>query len=224
MNNKLQTTKHHLLHNPANRWRIWGLLAFFITSTAFAQTTTTFSYTGTMQTYTVPAGITSITVDVRGAQGQSAYTTGGNGGRVQGSLSVTPSEVLNLYVGGQNGYNGGGAPTVVDGTIFLGAGDIGGSGGNTIGGAAPHVADNPDAQGSIQLIGGAGGQSFAVPNPFNTGSNGSLGVGGTNNGSGSGGGYYGGDGSSYIDSTIVSTITLTQGYNAGDGSIIITTS
>ncbi|MCS6905692.1 MAG: hypothetical protein NZ576_10005, partial [Bacteroidia bacterium] len=39
-----------------------------------------FSYTGGVQTYTVPPCVTSITVDVRGAQGGGP--NGGNGARV----------------------------------------------------------------------------------------------------------------------------------------------
>ena len=84
----------------------------------------TFSYTGAMQTYTVPAGITSINVSCWGAQGgsgalgnSSAGATiggpGGNGSKVAGTLAVTPGEVLNIFVGGQGatptgGFNGGG--------------------------------------------------------------------------------------------------------------------
>ena len=79
-----------------------------------AQSTQTFNYTGSVQTFTVPACVTSLTVDVSGAKGGAS---GGNGGRVQGAMSVTPGEVLNIYVGGMGGahvtnsaggYNGGG--------------------------------------------------------------------------------------------------------------------
>ncbi len=87
-----------------------------------AQTTVTFTYTGAMQTYTVPSGITSITVDAKGAQGGLASmgsSPSGLGGRVQAVLTVTPGEILNLYVGGKGvdgistaggagGFNGGG--------------------------------------------------------------------------------------------------------------------
>jgi uncharacterized protein YjdB len=91
---------------------------------AFAQSTT-FSYTGGVQSYTVPAGVTTIGVDMSGAQGGNAtgstdITTPGKGGRVQGKLTVTPGQVLNIFVGGAGltgdptfgvpgGFNGGGA-------------------------------------------------------------------------------------------------------------------
>ncbi len=73
----------------------------------------TFNYTGGLQTWTVPAGVTSITVDVQGAQGGAALSTGALGGRVQATYPVTPGQVLNIYVGGTTtailgGYNGGG--------------------------------------------------------------------------------------------------------------------
>ena len=94
----------------------------------------TFAYTGSVQTYTVPAGVTSLQVEARGAQGGANTGGGGNqygleygpqaggaGARVQALLAVTPGQVLYLYVGGagsparndsgQNGsggFNGGG--------------------------------------------------------------------------------------------------------------------
>jgi PKD repeat protein len=104
------------------------------TSTFFVQAieianpsqTLTFNFTGGTQTWTVPAGVTSINVDVRGARGgqgyntQSGYSDGGNGGRVTATIPVTPGQQLVLYVGGAGahgtnstgffagGWNGGG--------------------------------------------------------------------------------------------------------------------
>ena len=74
-------------------------------------TTQVYGYTGSMQTFTVPAGVTSLTIITKGAQGQKASTTSslpGNGGIAKGVLAVTPGQVLNVFVGGQAGYNGGG--------------------------------------------------------------------------------------------------------------------
>ncbi|NBV14488.1 MAG: hypothetical protein EBS07_10535, partial [Sphingobacteriia bacterium] len=75
----------------------------------------TFNYTGNVQTWVVPTGVTSITVDARGASGGNinAYGNAGRGGRVQATLAVTPGQTLNFYVGGTTtsttgGYNGGG--------------------------------------------------------------------------------------------------------------------
>lgn len=51
---------------------------------------TVFQYTGGVQTYTVPCGVTSLTVDMAGAMGgrdrfmsTSAYSGNGYGGRVR---------------------------------------------------------------------------------------------------------------------------------------------
>ena len=78
--------------------------------------TQTFSYTGSIQNWTVPAGVTSLSFTAEGAQGGSGtagYGVGGLGGRVQGSLSVTPGQALSIYVGQMplsniGGFNGGG--------------------------------------------------------------------------------------------------------------------
>src|SRR6478672_1964463 len=68
-----------------------------------SQTVTTFSYTGSMQSFTVPACVGQITVDVRGAKGgtgYNVYSQGGNGGRVQAVIPVTSGQVLQIFVGG----------------------------------------------------------------------------------------------------------------------------
>ena len=78
--------------------------------------TQTFSYTGSIQNWTVPTGVTSLSFTAEGAQGGSGtagYGFGGLGGRVQGSLSVTPGQALSIYVGQMplsniGGFNGGG--------------------------------------------------------------------------------------------------------------------
>jgi glycine rich protein len=72
-----------------------------------------FSYTGAAQTWQVPSGVTEVQVDVRGAQGGNA-NYGGLGGRVRAVIDVTPSETLQINVGGQPsgtaaGFGGGGA-------------------------------------------------------------------------------------------------------------------
>ena len=78
--------------------------------------TQTFSYTGSIQNWTVPTGVTSLSFTAEGAQGGSGtagYGFGGLGGRVQGSISVTPGQALSIYVGQMplsniGGFNGGG--------------------------------------------------------------------------------------------------------------------
>lgn len=89
---------------------------YYAESAAPGIAVTTFNYTGGVQTYTVPVGVTSITVDAYGAQGgNNALSAGGLGGYIKSTLTVTPGSVLNIYVGGagiqgnsNGGYNGGG--------------------------------------------------------------------------------------------------------------------
>ncbi|MCB0882326.1 MAG: hypothetical protein KDC33_08955, partial [Thermoleophilia bacterium] len=92
----------------------------------------TFNSTGAPQTYTVPAGVTSVRVTAHGAQGGSGYgilpngCPGGKGAEVRGTLAVTPGQTLYVLVGGvgtlgiyntatPGGYNGGGSAGGVGG-------------------------------------------------------------------------------------------------------------
>jgi len=106
------------------KFAVLSLLVFalFWVHQAIAQTT---SYTtpGTY-TYTVPAGCTSVGIDMAGAQGGNTTTgsQGGRGGRAQGVLAVTPGQTLNVYVGGQ------GAAGNTSGTNTAGGTNGGGGG------------------------------------------------------------------------------------------------
>src|SRR5580658_449784 len=71
----------------------------------------TFNYTGGAQDFTVPAGVTKITVVAIGAHG--AGSPEAYGGRVHATVPVKPGEQLVVYVGGNGsgttgGFNGGG--------------------------------------------------------------------------------------------------------------------
>jgi hypothetical protein len=98
-----------------------------------AKAQTTFNFTGSVQTYTVPGGVTAISVDLAGGQGgnyPSPAAAGGLGGRAQGTIAVTPGQVLQVYVGsaGTNGSCGTGGSN-------SGGGAQGGQGGCSSGGA-----------------------------------------------------------------------------------------
>jgi hypothetical protein len=91
--------------------------------------TTLFFPTGTVQSYTVPAGVTTIRFHLWGSGGNSwrngtaAY--GGSGAYVSARLSVTPGQVLWIVVGMKGGGTNarGGAPTgseLADGGGFSG--------------------------------------------------------------------------------------------------------
>jgi hypothetical protein len=100
-----------------------GTITVTPSTTTPVTTTQTFNYTGGMQTWTVPAGVTSITIDAVGAGGgtgangnssggPTAGGVGGKGSKASGTLAVTPGQVLNIFVGGAGatptgGFNGG---------------------------------------------------------------------------------------------------------------------
>ena len=144
----------------------------------------TFNYTGAVQTYTVPCGVTTLSVTVYGAEGMgntNNVLSGGLGGEVVGTITVVPCQVLQVYVGGgglnnntTGGWNGGGAGGI--------AGCASASGGG--GGGASDIRVTPYALANRLVVGGGGG-----------GTSGDRRVGcGPGAGSGGGGGYYGGGG------------------------------
>ena len=61
----------------------------------------TFNYTGTIDNFTVPVGVTSITIIAKGAQGGSNTGTGGSGAIMTGTFSVSSGQVLSILVGQQ---------------------------------------------------------------------------------------------------------------------------
>lgn len=73
--------------------------------------TRTFTYTGSLQSFVVPATISSITVYMWGAGGGGGYVThsftpgsGGAGAMIQGTFSVTPGQTLYIIVGGGGSF------------------------------------------------------------------------------------------------------------------------
>jgi len=58
---------------------------------------TTFAFTGTEQTYTVPSGVTMVTISAVGAAGGANLVggglTGGRGAAVSGVVGVSPGQV-----------------------------------------------------------------------------------------------------------------------------------
>ncbi|MFZ0681463.1 MAG: glycine-rich protein [Candidatus Cybelea sp.] len=92
----------------------------------------TFNYTGAKQSFTVPTGVSSITIVALGAEGASAPSGcphGGLGGRVSAVFPVEPHERLVIVVGGagagvSGGYSGGAAGgTAQDSSGYGGGGD-----------------------------------------------------------------------------------------------------
>lgn len=136
-----------------------------VSGSCVAPTPTVFAYTGAMQSFVVPAGVSSITVTADGASGGDGWNvdvdtplgTGGLGGRVVATLAVTPGETLYLFVGGA----GGDATATVPGAAGWNGGGAGGpspygySGGG--GGGASDIRRGGTALGDRILVAGGGG-------------------------------------------------------------------
>ncbi|MBK8641095.1 MAG: M36 family metallopeptidase [Saprospiraceae bacterium] len=147
-----------------------GTQAFDIPPACMAQApqTVCFDFTGGMQTWIVPAGVTSVTIEANGAEGATAPSSinvcggspdrGGRGGLATGTLAVTPGETLNIFVG-QKGFNG-------PGNAFNG----GGSGCNdpstcSGGGGASDVRKGGSGLANRVIVaGGGGGAEFSCGN------------------------------------------------------------
>lgn len=91
-----------------------------------------FSYTGADQIWTVPNGVTSITVTVKGASGGNTNVNafGGAGASVTTTIAVTSGDTLRLVVGGKGGDGVNNSTTNVTGP-YGGGGYGGRSGGST---------------------------------------------------------------------------------------------
>jgi hypothetical protein len=167
----------------------------FCPSTA-GVTTCTFASTGVEQSFTVPAGVSSVHVVASGATGGSGSSTGpgGRGAVVSANLTVTPGDVLYVEVGGAptttttadcfedtpcvGGFNGGGSSR-------FGGGGGGGSDVRTIsrgdaGTLASRLLVAAGGGGGGGLYGGGGGGATTF-NPDNGFQGGAGGGGGGSN-------------------------------------------
>jgi uncharacterized protein YjdB len=148
--------------------------------------TTTFSYTGLSQTYTVPPGVTLVSVTANGAQGGNAGDlspschTGGRGSTATGVLTVTPGQTLYVYVGGAGTTNG---------TNSFGGGAGGGAGapscaGTVYGGGGGGASDVRTGTGTLAdrvlVAAGGGGSGSGYTNCGALGAGGSGGAGDVN--------------------------------------------
>jgi len=139
--------------------------------------TQTFNCTGSVQFFTVPAGVFSITIEAWGAQG--AGGNGGLGGYAKGDMAVAPGEVLEIRVGCQNGYNGGGAGFAAVAKN---------------GGGATDVRTAPYALADREIVAGGGGGGGMTDVAIYAGGAGGGGTVGANYAGGAGGAGYGGPG------------------------------
>ena len=174
------------------------------------------TYSGGSATFTVPAGVTQVSIELYGGGGGSSSNAGGGaGGLVTGFLQVIPGESLTVNAGGAgnnfltsafpnggtggaNGIGGGGGYSgILRGVTALAiAGGGGGGGSGTIGGdgggSTGQVGQGTGGGGGgTQSAGGAAGGGNAQSGSLGTGGNGDTNGGG---GGGGGSGYYGGGG------------------------------
>ena len=165
----------NLLHYFSSSIRL--LFVLLVSGTGWGQTTETFT-SGT--SWTVPCGVTSVTVTIwgggGGGGGSSTNGSGGSGGgggaRVTNTFVVTPGTVINYTIG-------------AGGTAGSAAGGTGGSGGQT------SVTSGVPAMSAAGGTGGAGNAGAAgVAGANGTSSGGTL----TNGTNGIAGGASGGNG------------------------------
>ena len=181
---------------------------------------TTFNSSDTFQTYTVPAGITTLKIDCVASRGHIGSKTAGKGGRVQCDMAVTPNQTFYIMVGAipsaanKAEYNAADIRTdntgVTDTTslnsrlIVAGGGGSGstantpgggGGGGKITGGAGIAVTYGGGGGGGTQSAGGARGSSGMYYTAY--GKAGGFGLGGVGAyGATGGAGWYGGGGGS----------------------------
>lgn len=145
-------------------------------------------------TWTVPSGVSTITVEANGAAGEdSGGGSGGHGGRIVTEYSVSSSDTINILVEGVGDGGAGGASTKNSGSAPAGGGlakvehgdgtiiAVGGGGGA----AGEYIESNENA-----TNGGAGGplEGEDAVKPQNDIYQGTPGDGGTQSAGGAGGG------------------------------------
>jgi len=181
-------------------------LSLFIANQSLAQTVVTYTYTGAIQTWTVPAGVASLTIQAIGAKGGNISTSiPGNGASMKGTFTVTPGQVLSLLVGQCPGLT----------TLYPGGG-----GGSFVGLGAAYATATPMIVGGGG--GGANGTATGVSAPITTSGTGPTpGTGG--NGApaascGSGGGGFFTSGGNDIIYSFIGGAGFQQGGAGGYGS------
>ncbi|MBN8692376.1 MAG: HYR domain-containing protein [Bacteroidetes bacterium] len=125
-----------------------------VVSSTCGLVTQTISYTGAIQQWTVPAGVTTMTIQALGAEGGNSTSStipAGLGADIRGTFTVTPGQVLKVLVGqsptGGNGGGGGTFVTDMSNNPIIIAGGGGGSAGAT---------DSPNKHGQAGTAGGNG--------------------------------------------------------------------
>jgi hypothetical protein len=212
------------------------VLIAFTGNTALSQIpddSLTFTTSGT---FTVPAGVTSVTIEVVGAGGNGWLNGGGGGGGggyAMGVYTVTPSSILNVTVGTPNGGVVGGTTSVDALLSATGGGEGftvpnpnlggGGAGGVGSGGTVANRTGGTGGGGYWTYFGGGGA---GAAGSLSNGSNGGNTITWTGNcltpggAGGAGGGWPGGNGgkgAGFIDNSCNVTNPAGNGGNWGGG-------
>ncbi len=152
------------------------------TITVTTPSSTTLNAAGSIQSWTVPTGVTSLTVNVQGASTPNAY-----GGSSTGTVAVTPGTTYYFCVGTQASGSSGG---------YCGGGSAASGGGGGSGYSGMFTSNTPSQAAALLIAGGAGGNGqvtvsqYGGPGGGTAGDNGSgcgPGVGGTQSAGGGGG-------------------------------------
>ena len=194
-------------------WKNFLVFLFFVfTTISFSQTTDTYTTSGS---WTVPAGVTSATVEIWGAGGggggSNANNQGGSGGGsgayVSKTITVTPltNYTFTIGTGGGGGAAGaatggpGGDSTINFGGLITAGGGAGGArNSGTAGTGGTGSGGTINTNGNPGIVGGlSGGNGGSAPNggTGGTGSTNGAGNAGNTPGAGGGGGERGGGGS-----------------------------
>ena len=196
-----------------------------------------FTCTGRSQAFTVPAGVTSLYIQLYGAQGFTyvSGSQGAYGGFVNATLNVTAGETFVVNVGCQGthtagGFNGGGGVAAACGPAGGGGGASDIRTGANFSSVVLMAGGGAGFASSSSGSGGSGGATTLLTSTHLTGGTGTV-VGSTC-GSGGGGGYFGGiggagtqggGGSSYIGSQkfILTAKSVPGVWGGGSGKVII---
>lgn len=179
----------------------------------------TITPTGELYTYVVPKYAHKLHIDCVASKGANGSASGGNGGRVECDLMVTPGQILYITTGkipssySSASYNASdiriGGTEYANRVIVAGGGGsgasahgsgAGGAGGGTTGGSGETHRCCGGGSGGSQTGGGSGGVGIAwTSQQTRNGSAGTLGMGGAPGshsgvGGAGGAGYYGGGG------------------------------
>ncbi len=189
-----------------------------VCTTSAGVTSCTFTLTGGVQMWEVPAGVTSATFEVFGAQGGTGALAGGTrglgglGAQVSATLPVSAGQQFQVMVGGAGtvtagGFNGGGAGGTSASATAIGGGGGGASDVRTGGCAAGGTCGLTDriivagGGGGGASVGGDGGAAGAAgadgsasPTGGTPGGGGTMTVGGAGGASANGGSTPGGAG------------------------------